>query len=430
MYRPKPFGSGSGPPVAFSVVLLVQKYGGTSVADPDRVRAVADHVARTRRAGDDVVVVVSAMGKTTDDLIRLANDVSSVPGGREMDMLLTAGERISMALLCMAVEHLGISAVSFTGSQAGIVTDTEHGKAKILEVRADRIREALAAGKVAIVAGFQGVSTARDITTLGRGGSDTTAVALAAALGADVCEIYTDVEGVYTADPRIVPEARKLARVSFDEMLEMAATGGRVLALRSVEFARNHNVKVQVRSSFTWAPGTWVTEEDPSMDTKESMEQAIISGVTHDISEAKVTIEQVPDRPGIAATVFRELADAGINVDMIVQNVSTAGHTDISFTMPRADIARASQCMEKIVVETEATGYRSDERIGRVSLIGAGMKTHPGIAAKMFEILAAEGVNIEMISTSTIRISCVVGEDDVERAVRALHAAFGLEQGA
>jgi aspartate kinase len=329
----------------------------------------------------------------------------------------------------MAVEHLGIQAVSFTGSQAGIVTDTEHGKAKILEVRADRIREALAAGKVAIVAGFQGVSTARDITTLGRGGSDTTAVALAAALGADVCEIYTDVEGVYTADPRIVPEARKLPRVSFDEMLEMAATGGRVLALRSVEFARNHNVKVQVRSSFTWAPGTLVTEEDPSMDTKESMEQAIISGVTHDISEAKVTIEQVPDRPGIAATVFRELADAGINVDMIVQNVSTAGHTDISFTMPRADIARASQCMEKIVVETEATGYRSDERIGRVSLIGAGMKTHPGIAAKMFEVLAAEGVNIEMISTSTIRISCVVGEDDVERAVRALHAAFGLEQG-
>ena len=273
------------------------------------------------------------------------------------------------------------------------------------------------------------MSTARDVTTLGRGGSDTTAVALAAALGADVCEIYTDVEGVYTADPRIVPEARKLPRVSFDEMLEMAATGGRVLALRSVEFARNHNVKVHVRSSFTWAPGTWVTEEDPSMDTKESMEQAIISGVTHDISEAKVTIEQVPDRPGIAATVFRDLVDACGNVDMIVQNVSTAGHTDISFTMPRADIARASVCMEKIVVETEASGYRSDERIGRVSLIGAGMKTHPGIAAKMFEVLAAEGVNIEMISTSTIRISCVVGEDDVERAVRALHAAFGLGQG-
>ena len=304
------------------MALLVQKFGGTSVADPDRIRAVADHVVRTRRAGNDVVVVVSAMGKTTDDLVRLAHDVAAQPGGREMDMLLTAGERISMALLTMAVEDLGQPAVSFTGSQAGILTDTEHEQAKIIEVRADRIREALADGRVAIVAGFQGVSTARDITTLGRGGSDTTAVALAAALGADVCEIYTDVEGVYTADPRIVPEARKLPRVSFDEMLEMAATGGRVLALRSVEFARNHGVRVHVRSSFTWAPGTWVTEED-AMDATESMEQAIISGVTHDISEAKVTIEQVPDRPGIAATIFRDLADAGVNVDMIVQNVST-----------------------------------------------------------------------------------------------------------
>ncbi len=407
---------------------LVQKFGGTSVADPDRIRAVADHVVRTRRAGDDVIVVVSAMGKTTDDLVRLAHDVAERPGGREMDMLLTAGERISMALLTMAVEDLGQPAVSFTGSQAGIVTDTDHGKAKIIEVRADRIREALAGGKVAIVAGFQGVSTARDITTLGRGGSDTTAVALAAALRADACEIYTDVEGVYTADPRIVPTARKLARVSFEEMLEMAATGGRVLALRSVEFARNHGVPVHVRSSFTWAPGTWVTEEDASMGAMESMEQAIISGVTHDISEAKVTIEQVPDRPGVAATVFRDLAEAGVNVDMIVQNVSTAGHTDISFTVPRTDAPKATHCMEKIIVDTEATGYRTDQRIGRVSLIGAGMKTHPGIAAKMFEVLAAEGVNIEMISTSTIRISCVVGEDDVERAVRALHAAFDLDK--
>jgi len=405
------------------VTLLVQKYGGTSVGDPDRIRAVADHVARTRRAGDDVVVVVSAMGKTTDDLLRLAGEVSQTPGGRELDMLLTAGERISMALLCMAVEHLGVPAVSFTGSQAGIVTDTEHGRAKILEVRADRIRESLAAGKVAIVAGFQGVSTERDVTTLGRGGSDTTAVALAAALGADVCEIYTDVEGVYSADPRIVPEARKLAHVSFEEMLEMAATGGRVLALRSVEFARNYGVKVHVRSSFTWAPGTWV-EEDPSM------EQAIISGVTHDTSESKITIEQVPDRPGIAAKMFRELADAGINVDMIVQNVSTAGHTDISFTLPRVDMPNATAVMEKIVVEVEASGFRTDEKIGRVSLVGAGMKTHPGIAAKMFETLAAEGVNIEMISTSTIRISCVVHEDDVERAVRSLHDAFELSQGA
>jgi aspartate kinase len=404
--------------------LVVQKFGGTSVGDPDRIRAVADHVARTRREGRSVIVVVSAMGKTTDDLIRLAHDVAGdAPGGREMDMLLTAGERISMALLCMAVESLGVPAVSFTGSQAGIVTDTAHGKAKILEVRAERIREALDAGRVAIVAGFQGVSTARDITTLGRGGSDTTAVALAAALGADECEIYTDVEGVYSADPRVVPAARKLAHVSFDEMLEMAATGGRVLALRSVEFARNHGVRVHVRSSFTWAPGTWVTEEG-------SMEQAIISGVTHDTSEAKITIEQVPDRPGIAALVFRTLADAGVNVDMIVQNVSTEGHTDISFTLPRADLATASTAMDKVIVETEAAGYRTDEQIGRVSLIGAGMKTNPGVAARMFETLANEGINIEMISTSTIRISCVVHENDVERAVRTLHAAFDLDEGA
>jgi aspartate kinase len=410
-----------------AVGLLVQKFGGTSVADPDRIRAVADHLVRTRRAGHDVVAVVSAMGKTTDDLVRLANDVTRHPGGREMDMLLTSGERISMALLSMAVEDLGQAAVSFTGSQAGILTDTDHGKAKIIEVRGDRIREAVAEGKVAIVAGFQGVSTTRDITTLGRGGSDTTAVALAAALGADACEIYTDVEGVYTADPRIVPTARKLARVSFDEMLEMAATGGRVLMLRSVEFARNHNVKIHVRSSFTWAPGTWITEEDTQMDV-EAMEQAIISGVTHDTGEAKVTIEHVPDRPGVAAMIFRDLAEAGINVDMIVQNVSSAGHTDISFTVPRGDVERAARCMEKIVIDTEASGFGTDEHIGRVSLIGAGMKTHPGIAAKMFETLANEGVNIEMISTSTIRISCVVAEDDVERAVRSLHAAFGLDK--
>jgi aspartate kinase len=408
-------------------MVIVQKFGGTSVADPDRIRAVADHIVRARRSGDDVVVVVSAMGKTTDDLMRLANDVTRHPGGREMDMLLTAGERISMALLTMAVEDLGQPAVSFTGSQAGILTDTEHGRAKIIQVRGDRIRDAVRDGKVAIVAGFQGVSTDRDITTLGRGGSDTTAVALAAALGAEVCEIYTDVEGVYTADPRVVPRARKLARVSFDEMLEMAATGGRVLALRSVEFARNHGVRVHVRSSFTWAPGTWITEES-DMDAIESMEQAIISGVTHDSSEAKVTIEQVPDRPGVAATIFRDLADAGVNVDMIVQNVSTAGHTDISFTVPRTDTARAARSMEKIVVDTEASGYRTDDTIGRVSLVGAGMKTHPGIAAKMFEVLAAEGINIEMISTSTIRISCVVAEADMERAVQALHAAFELDR--
>jgi aspartate kinase len=410
-------------PVALIAVLLVQKFGGTSVADPDRIRAVADHVARTRREGDDVVVVVSAMGKSTDELVRLAHAVADRPDGRELDMLLTAGERISMALVTMAVEALGVPAVSFTGSQAGIVTDTAHNRAKIIEIKGDRIREALAAGKVAIVAGFQGVSTDREVTTMGRGASDLTAVALAAALDAEVCEIYTDVEGVYSADPRIAPRARRLSRVSFDEMLEMAATGGRVLALRSVEFARNHHVKIHVRSSFTWAPGTWVTEEDPSV----SMEQAILSGVTHDASEAKVTIEQVPDRPGVAATWFRALADAGVNVDMIVQNVSTAGHTDISFTVPRADLSRAETVMEKIVVETEARGYRTDARIGRVSLVGAGMKTNPGIAAQMFEVMAAEGINIEMISTSTIRISCVVSEDDVEPAVRALHTAFGLD---
>jgi aspartate kinase len=341
-----------------------------------------------------------------------------------MDMLLSTGERISCALCAMAINDLGHRAISLTGSQAGIVTDTAHNRAKIIEVKGDRIREALNAGKVAIVAGFQGVSTEREITTLGRGASDLTAVALAGELGAEVCEIYTDVEGVYSADPRVVPKARRLSRVSFDEMLEMAATGGRVLALRSVEFARNHGVRVHVRSSFTWAPGTWVTEEDRSLT---SMEQAIISGITHDASEAKVTIEQVPDRPGVAATWFRALADASVNVDMIVQNVSTAGRTDISFTVPRADLSRAEAVMDKIVVETDASGWRADERIGRVSLIGAGMRTHPGIAAQMFEVLAGEGINIEMISTSTIRISCVVAEDDVEPAVRALHTAFGLD---
>jgi aspartate kinase len=403
------------------VALLVQKFGGTSVADPDRIRAVADHIARTRRAGNEVVVAVSAMGKSTDDLLRLAHEVSANPTGRELDMLLTAGERISMALLSMAVNDLGVPAVSFTGSQAGIVTDTDHGRAKIIEIKGDRIREALARGQVAIVAGFQGVSTDKEIVTLGRGASDLTAVALAAAFQADVCEIYTDVEGVYTADPRIVPDARRLARISFEEMLEMAATGGRVLAMRSVEVARNHNVPLHVRSSFTWAPGTWVVEEVPMM------EEAIISGVTHDVSEAKITIEQVPDRPGVAASVFRALAEDGVNVDMIVQNVSTAGHTDISFTVPRADLAKTAVVMDKVVVDTEARGYRSDAEVGRVSLVGAGMKTHPGVAAKMFETLADEGINIEMISTSTIRISCVVRDSDVEPAVRTLHRAFGLE---
>ena len=401
--------------------LVVQKFGGTSVADPDRIRAVADHIVRTRRQGHDVVVVVSAMGKSTDDLVRLADAVSRRPGGRELDMLLTAGERISMALLSMAVQDLGEPAISFTGSQAGIVTDTAHGKAKILEVRADRLREALSNGFVTIVAGFQGVSTDAAITTLGRGGSDTTAVALAAALGAHYCEIYTDVSGVYTADPRVVPQARKLSRVSFDEMLEMAATGGRVLALRSVEFARNHHVPLHVRSSFSWEPGTWVTEEDADV------EAAIISGVTHDTSEAKVTIERVPDQPGIAARVFRALADENINVDMIVQNVSTNELADISFTVPKTDLAQALLVIDKLVVDLGAGGARHDDHVGRVSLVGAGMKSNPGVAAKMFEVLATENINIEMISTSTIRVSCVVADTQVEQAVRALHTAFDLD---
>jgi aspartate kinase len=404
------------------VALVVQKYGGTSVGDPERIRAVADHIARTRRAGDDVVVTVSAMGKSTDDLLRLAREVSHTPNVRELDMLLTAGERISMALLSMAVNDLGVPAVSFTGSQAGIVTDTQHGRAKIVEVKGDRIRDAVAAGRVAIVAGFQGVSTAKEIVTLGRGASDLTALALAHVLGASACEIYTDVEGVYTADPRVVADARRLARISLDEMLEMAATGGRVLMLRSVEFARKHKVRIHVRSSFTWAPGTWVEEESEL----ESMEQAIISGVTHDTSEAKVTIAQVPDKPGVAGKLFRALADSACNVDMIVQNVSTQGHTDISFTLPKDDLERAAEVMSSIVNEIGASRYETDLDVGRVSLVGAGMKSHPGVAATMFETLAREGINIEMISTSTIRISCVVREGDVERAVRALHDEFKL----
>ena len=401
----------------------MQKYGGTSVADPDRMRAVAEHVAFTKRHGHDVVVVVSAMGKTTDNLIKLANDVSRTQPGREMDMLLTTGERISMALLCMALADLGVDAMSFTGSQVGIITDTSHMKAKILEVKGDRVREAVAAGKVCVVAGFQGVSTAKEITTLGRGGSDTTAVALAAALQADSCEIYTDVTGVFTADPRIVPQARKLAHVNFDEMLEMAGAGSKVLALRSVEFARNHNVPLHVRSSFTWEHGTWVTSQEPSM------EDPIISGVVTDTSEAKVTIVGVPDRPGISASVFEPLAQANINVDMIVQNTSHQGTTDISFTMPKADLGTAESIVARVAAEIGAEGVERDGEIAKISLVGAGMKTSPGIAAKMFRVLADEGVNIEMISTSTIRISVVTSVNDLERAARVLHTAFGLDSG-
>ena len=402
------------------MALLVQKFGGTSVGDTDRIRAVADHIARTIRAGDSVVAVVSAMGKTTDDLIRMATELSEAPPPREYDMLVSVGERVSMSLLCIALDTIGVHAESYTGSQAGIITDTDHTRAKIVEVKADRLREALAKGIVPVVAGFQGVSTARDVTTLGRGGSDMTAVAVAAALEADVCEIYTDVTGVFSADPRIVPEARRLGRISFEEMLEMAATGGRVLMLRSVEFARNHQVALHVRSSFTWEPGTWVTEEDPSM------EQAIVTAVTHDTTEAKVTIAGVTDRPGIAARLFRGLADESVNVDMIVQNTSLHGTTDISFTVPKTDLATSVRVADQLKGELGATEVSSDDDVARVSLIGAGMKSHPGVTATMFETLAADGINIDMISTSTIRISCMVRTADVERAVRSLHAAFDL----
>jgi aspartate kinase len=402
------------------MALVVHKYGGTSVGDADRIRAVADHVARTKREGKDVVVVVSAMGKTTDDLIRLANEVSGTQPPREYDMLVSSGERISMALLCMALADLGVEASSFTGSQAGIITDTDHTRAKILEVRGERLREALDAGRVPVVAGFQGVSTDRDVTTLGRGGSDTTAVALAAVLGAESCEIYTDVTGVFSADPRVEPNAHRLARISFEEMLEIAATGGRVLQLRSVEFARNHHVPLHVRSSFTWEPGTWVMEEDPTM------EQAIVTAITHDTSEAKVTVTGVPDRPGIAARLFRALADRSVNVDMIVQNTSLQGATDISFTVPKVDLATSVEVSQSLQGELGASGVSSAEGVARVSVVGAGMKSHPGVTATMFETLANNDINIDMISTSTIRISCMVRSEDVERAVRCLHAAFEL----
>jgi aspartate kinase len=405
------------------VALIVQKFGGTSVADPDRMRAVAEHVAFTKRHGNDVVVVVSAMGKTTDNLIALAAQVSNTRPGREMDMLLTSGERMSAALVCMALADLGIDAISFTGSQVGIITDNTHGKAKILEVKGDRVRAALGEGRVCVIAGFQGVSTDKEITTLGRGASDLTASALAQALNADACEIYTDVTGVFTADPRIVPQARKLSHVHFDEMLEMAGAGSKVLALRSVEFARNHNVSLHVRSSFTWEPGTWVTDKEPSV------EDPIISGVVTDMSDAKVTIMGVPDRPGISAALFEPLAEANVNVDMIVQNTSTDGRTDISFTMPKADMEVAEQIVARVAKEIGAAGVNHDNSISKVSIVGAGMRSTPGIAAKMFRVLADEGINIEMISTSTIRISIVCAASDLEKAARSLHTAFGLDSG-
>ena len=409
------------------MTLVVQKYGGTSVADPDRMRNVARHIAETRAKGIDVVAVVSAMGKATDNLVELARQVSSNPQGREMDMLLTTGERISMSLLCMALHDVGCDAMSFTGSQVGIITDTSHTKAKILEIKGDRVREALSEGKVAVVAGFQGVSTDREITTLGRGGSDTTAVALAAALNADACEIYTDVTGVFSADPRIVPQARKIQYLSFDEMLEMAGAGSKVLALRAVEFARNHNVPIHVRSSFTWEEGTWVIGADHERNT--AMEEPIISGVVHDVGEAKMTLLGVPDRPGVSALLFESLAHANVNVDMIVQNTSIDGSTDISFTLPLGDIATALPILKKVGDEVGAKGVSQDENIVKLSLVGAGMKSSPGIAAKMFRVLADNNVNIEMISTSTIRISVVVERNMLETAIRALHTAFDLDSG-
>jgi aspartate kinase len=403
------------------MALVVQKFGGTSVADPERIRQVADHVARTRRHGNEVVVVVSAMGKETDELIRLASEVATVRPGREMDMLITAGERKATALLCMALHDIGVPADSFTGSQAGFLTDTTHTNARILEVRPDRVRQSVDAGRVPVVGGAQGVSSERDVTFLGRNGSDVTAVALAHALEADACELYTDVSGVFTADPRVVPSARRMAKVSFDEMLEMCAAGCPKPAMRGAEFARTWRVPLHVRSSFTWEPGTWVVEEDSSM------EQAVVSAVVHDTSEAKVTLAGVPDKPGIAARVFRALADADVNVDMIVQNVSDHGVTDISFTVPRTDLDKATSITGELSSEIGATGVTTDAAIAKVSLVGAGMKSNPGVAATMFETLAAAAVNIEMISTSAIRISCIVREADIERAVQELHTAFGLD---
>ncbi len=405
--------------------LVVQKYGGSSVGDAERIRRVAERIVATQRRGNDVVVVVSAMGDTTDELLGLAKQVTPLPTGRELDMLLTSGERISMALLAMAIATLGYEARSFTGSQAGVITNAVHGKARIIDVTPGRIRTALDDGAVAIVAGFQGVSQdTKDITTLGRGGSDTTAVALAAALGADVCEIYTDVDGVYTADPRIVPRARRLDRITYEEMLEMAACGARVLMLRCVEYARRYGTPVHVRSSFSQLPGTLVTGSMEDLP----MEQAIISGVAHDRSEAKVTVVGVPDKPGEAASIFRAIADAEANIDMIVQNVSAAatGRTDISFTLPKTDGPAAMAALQKVKDDVGFEGLLYDEHIGKVSLIGAGMRSHPGVSATFFAALADAGVNVEIISTSEIRISIVCRDSDVQAAVQAVHDAFDL----
>ncbi|MGZ5294602.1 MAG: aspartate kinase [Actinomycetota bacterium] len=401
--------------------IIVQKYGGTSVGSVDRIQAVADRVVAAREAGNDVVVVVSAMGDTTDDLMQMAYLIAPMPDPRELDMLLTAGERIAMSLLGIAINARGCKAASYTGSQAGIMTDTQHGSAKIVEIRPKRIIEALQSGVVVVLAGFQGLSmTQYEITTLGRGGSDLTAVAMAGAIGADVCEIYTDVAGVFTADPRVEPKARKVDLISYDEMLELAAAGAKVLQSRSVEYARRYGVRLHVRSSFDDSPGTWVQEVD-------EMEGVLISGVALDADEAKITLGGVPDHPGVAATVFRAIADDGISIDMIVQNVSHAGATDLSFTAPRADVPRVRTVMERIVADIGAEGFTVDDDIAKVSLVGAGMKTHPGVAADMFDALAEEGINIEMISTSPIRISCVVRRGDGERALGLVHHRFELD---
>ncbi|MFF7237666.1 aspartate kinase [Streptomyces collinus] len=407
--------------------LVVQKYGGSSVADAEGIKRVAKRIVEAKKNGNQVVVVVSAMGDTTDELIDLAEQVSPMPAGREFDMLLTAGERISMALLAMAIKNLGHEAQSFTGSQAGVITDSVHNKARIIDVTPGRIRESLDKGNIAIVAGFQGVSQdKKDITTLGRGGSDTTAVALAAALDAEVCEIYTDVDGVFTADPRVVKKAKKIDWISFEDMLELAASGSKVLLHRCVEYARRYNIPIHVRSSFSGLQGTWVSSE-PIGDQK--VEQAIISGVAHDTSEAKITVVGVPDKPGEAAAIFRAIADAEINIDMVVQNVSAAstGLTDISFTLPKTEGRKAIDALEKGRSGIGFDSLRYDDQIGKISLVGAGMKTNPGVTASFFEALSDAGVNIELISTSEIRISVVTRADDVPGAVRAVHTAFGLD---
>ena len=407
--------------------LIVQKYGGSSVADAEGMKRVAARIVASKRDGNQVVVVVSAMGDTTDELIDLANQVTPIPNGRELDMLLTAGERISMALLAMAISSLGHEARSFTGSQAGVITDSSHGRARIIDVTPGRIQEALNEGAIAIVAGFQGISQdTKDITTLGRGGSDTTAVALAAALDADVCEIYTDVDGVFSADPRVVPSAKKLKSVTYDEMLELAASGAKVLHLRCVEYARRYDLPIHVRSSFSTNEGTWVVKDHPEGD---QMEQAIISGIAHDKSEAKITIVGVPDRTGVAARIFQAIADNDINIDMIVQNVSAAatGLTDISFTLPKSEGANATQILQKLQGEVGFASILYDDQVGKISLVGAGMRSHPGVTATFFAAMAEAGINIEMISTSEIRISIICRVTDLEKGVKAAHTAFELD---